>query len=59
MQKTSMLLIMVGAILSACIAFESSPHRLGNGGIERDASVSYRSAVGNYCPPKQATKGYC
>jgi hypothetical protein len=59
MQKTSMLLMVVGGILSACIAFESAPRRHGDGGFERGAPESWRGAIGSYCPPKQATKGYC
>jgi hypothetical protein len=58
MQKVSLLLIVVGGILSACIAYESSSRRSIGLDSEHGASA-WRSAVGSYCPPRQAMKGYC
>jgi hypothetical protein len=58
MQKTSLLLIMVGGILSACIAYESAPRsNIGTSGGQ-SAGISYGPA-GAFCSARLAMKGYC
>jgi hypothetical protein len=60
MQKTSLLLVILAGLLSACIAYDASaPRAYTDNGGDRVRPNGLRATTGDFCPPRLAMKGHC